>query len=80
MVRRKSIQHYKNNNVALIDNLICFFSASAAVTQKTKALFNMFGTSYEPELMGGSRSVASRIVADHKVQKTNALFEMFNLT
>jgi hypothetical protein len=32
----------------------------------------MFRTNYEPELMGGS--VASRIVADHKVQKTKALF------
>ena len=52
-------------------------SASALVTQKTKALFNMFRTSYEPELMGGS--VASRIVANHKVQKTKSLFQMFGL-
>jgi hypothetical protein len=47
--------------------------ASALVTQKTKALFNMFRTSYEPQLMGGSGSVASRIVAVHKVQKTKDL-------
>jgi hypothetical protein len=55
--------------------------ASAAVTRKTKALFNMFrtSTSYEPELMRGSVSVASRIVAGHKVQKTKDLFQMFDL-
>ena len=37
---------------------------------------------YEPEPIGGSASVsiATRIVAGHKVQKTKALFEMFHLT
>lgn len=61
-----------NNNTTPI-------GASASVTQKTKALFNMFRTSYEPELVGGSVSVASRIVAGHKVQKTKDLFQMFDL-
>ena len=61
-------------------------AASATVIQKTKALFSMFHPTesgyYEPEPIGGSASVsiASKIVAGHKVQKTKALFEMFHLT
>ena len=56
---------------------------SAAVIQKTKALFSMFhpsGHYYEPEPIGASVSVASRIVADHITQKIKSLFEMFHLT
>jgi len=56
-------------------------AANATVIQKTKALFSMFHPNeycYEPEPIGGS--IASKIVAGHKVQKTKALFEMFNLT
>ena len=55
-------------------------AASAAVIQKTKALFSMFHQTeyYEPEPIGAS--IAYKIVAIHKVQKTKALFEMFHLS
>jgi hypothetical protein len=55
--------------------------ASAEVIQKTKALMTMFDhptDRYEPEPIGGS--AASRIVRDHKLEKTKSLFEMFHLT
>ena len=56
---------------------------NSAHHSKTKALFSMFhpsGHYYEPEPIGASVSVASRIVADHITQKIKSLFEMFHLT
>jgi hypothetical protein len=58
--------------------------ASGTVTEKTKALFSMFHLRprYEPKSkpMGGSTSIADKMVSDWKMKKNKALFEMFLLT
>ena len=79
-VSSAKMNRYFNTKQTPVKSVPLPMGASATVIQKTKALFSMFHPTeyYEPEPIGGS--VASRIVAGHKVQKTKALFEMFHLT
>ncbi len=74
------MNRYFNTKQTPVQSVPLPMGASAAVIQKTKALFSMFHPAdyYEPEPIGAS--VASKIVDNHKVQKTKALFEMFHLT
>ena len=82
-VSSAELNRYFNTKQTPVKSVPLPMGASAPVIQKTKALFSMFhptesGYCYEPEPIGGS--IASKIVAGHKVQKTKALFEMFHLT